>query len=88
MTSNLVVAGCVKDEVQGPKAGHQLGVDPELVEGAQLLVDHGVAHGDKKGQGEIKRLQTCIILLCVEPKIALPRIQMIEKLTVSDLWQG
>ena len=88
MTSNLVVAGCVKDEVQGPEAGHKLSVYPELVEGAQLLVDHGVAHGDKKGQGEIKRLQTCIILLCVELKIALPRIQMIGKQTVSDLWQG
>ena len=58
MMPNLVVAGCVEDEVQGPEAGHKLGVDAELVEGAQLLVDHGVTHRDKEGQGEIERLQT------------------------------
>ena len=51
-----MVAGGVEDVVQGPQAGHQLSVDPELVEGAQLLVDHGVAHRDKQGQGEVERL--------------------------------
>ena len=82
MLSNLVVAGCVEDEAQGPKAGHQLCVDPELVESAQLLVDHSMTHRDKEGQGEVERLQTYIIQIYVELKIALPRIQMIEKLTV------
>ena len=52
------MAGSVEDVVQGPQAAHQLGVDPELVEGAQLLVDHGVAHRDKQGQGEVERLHT------------------------------
>ena len=88
MMSNLVVAGSVEDEVQGPKAGHQLSVDPELVKSAQLLVDHGVTHWDKKCQGEVERLKTFFVCLYVEPKIALPRIQMIEKLTVLNLWQG
>ena len=53
---HLVVAGGVEDVVQGAQAGHQLGVDPELVEGAQLLVDHGVAHWDQQRQGEVKWL--------------------------------
>ena len=66
MMSNLVVAGSVEDEVQGPEAGHQLCVDPELVEGAQLLVDHGMAHGDKKGQGQIKRLHNSLLLLSLK----------------------
>ena len=53
---HLVVAGGVEDVVQGAQAGHQLSVDPELVEGAQLLVDHGVAHWDQQRQGEVKWL--------------------------------
>ena len=90
MLSNLVVAGCVEDEAQGPKAGHQLCVDPELVESAQLLVDHSMAHWDKEGQWKVERLQQNLLLLSLKflkcQKI--PRIQMIEKLTVWDLWQG
>ena len=62
MMSNLVVAGCVEDEVQGPKAGHKLCVDPELVEGAQLLVDHRVAYRDEQGQGEVEGLQMLVTL--------------------------
>ena len=54
---NLVVAGGVEDVVQGPQAGHQLGVDPELVEGAQLLVDNSMTHRDQQGKGEVKWLQ-------------------------------
>ena len=51
-----MVAGGVEDVVQGAQAGHQLGVDPELVEGAQLLVDHSVAHWNQQRQGEVKWL--------------------------------
>ena len=69
MTSNLVVAGSVEDEVQGPEAAHKLSMDPELVKGAQLLVDHGMAHRDKKSQGEVKRLQTYIMHLYVSLKL-------------------
>ena len=64
--TNLVVAGCVEDEGQGPKAGHQLSVDPELVKGAQLLVDHSMAHRDKKGQGEVERLHKSLLLLSLK----------------------
>ena len=66
MLSNLVVAGSVEDEVQGPKAGHQLSVDPELVEGAQLLVDDSMTHRDKKGQGEVERLHKSLLLLSLK----------------------
>ena len=84
---HLVVAGGVEDVVQGAQAGHQLGVDPELVEGAQLLVDHGVAHWDQQRQGEVKWLQNEANLYRLWI-FFLPRIQMIEKQTVLDLWQG
>ena len=54
---DLVVAGCVEDIVQWPQGGHQLGVDPELVEQVELLVDHGVTRRHKKGQGQVERLE-------------------------------
>ena len=57
MLSNLVVTGSVEDEVQGPKAGHQLSVDPELVKQVQLLVDHRMAGRHKQRQGEVEGLQ-------------------------------
>ena len=66
MMTNLVVAGSVEDEVQGPKAGHQLCVDPELVKSAQLLVDHSMTHRDKKGQGEVERLHKSLLLLSLK----------------------
>ena len=46
---NLVMTGRVEDEVQGPKSPHELGVDPELVEQVQLLVDDSMAWGDEQG---------------------------------------
>ena len=54
---HLVMAGGVEDVVQGPQARHQLGVDPELVQEVELLVDDSVARRHKQGQGEIERLQ-------------------------------
>ena len=66
MLSNLVVTGSVEDEVQGPKAGHQLSVDPELVEGTQLLVDYSMTHRDKEGQGEVERLQKSLLYLSLK----------------------
>ena len=53
---NLVMTGCVEDEVQGPESPHELGVDPELVEQVQLLVDQRLAGGDEEGQGKVERL--------------------------------
>ena len=59
---DLVVAGCVEDIVQWPQGGHQLGVDPELVEQVQLLVDQRLAGWDEESQGEIERLEISTIL--------------------------
>ena len=76
-----MVAGGVEDVVQGAQTGHQLSVDPELVEGAQLLVDNSVTHRNQQGQGEIKWLQNVGLCFCLRI-IVLPRIRMTEKLTV------
>ena len=43
------MTGSVQDQLQRAQVGHQLGVDPELVEQVQLLVDDGVAWGDEQG---------------------------------------
>ena len=59
---HLVVAGGVEDVVQGAQAGHQLGVDPELVEEVQLLVDQRLAGWDEQSQGKIERLEISTIL--------------------------
>ena len=60
-----MVAGGVEDVVQGAQGSDQLSVDPELVKGAQLLVDHGVAHRDQQGQGEVKWLQNVGLYICL-----------------------
>ena len=54
---HLVVAGGVEDVVQGAQTGHQLGVDPELIEQVELLVDNSVAGRHKQGKGKVKGLQ-------------------------------
>ena len=56
------MAGGVEDVVQGAQAGHQLGVDPELVEEVQLLVDQRLAGWDEQSQGKIERLEISTIL--------------------------
>ena len=51
------MAGGVEDVVQGPQAGHQLRVDPELVQEVELFVDDSVARRHKQSQGEVEGLQ-------------------------------
>ena len=55
------MTGSVEDELQRPEVGHQLGVDPELVEQVQLLVDHRLAGWDEESQGQIERLEISTI---------------------------
>ena len=59
---NPVMTGSVKDQLQGAQVGHQLGVDPELVEEVQLLVDQRLAGWDEESQGEIERLEISRLL--------------------------
>ena len=46
----------VKNVVQWSKCWDKLCVDPELIEGPQLLVDHSVAGRHQQGQGQVERL--------------------------------
>ena len=59
---NPVMTGSVEDELQRAEVGDELGVDPELVEQVQLLVDQRLAGGDEEGQGEVERLEISTIL--------------------------
>ena len=61
---NPVMTGSVQDQLQRAQVGHQLGVDPELVEQVQLLVDQRLAGWDEESQGEIERLEISTILRC------------------------
>ena len=56
------MTGSVQDQLQRAQVGHQLGVDPELVEQVQLLVDQRLAGWDEESQGEIERLEISTIL--------------------------
>ena len=58
---NPVMTGSVEDELQRAEVGDQLGVDPELVEEVQLLVDHRLAGWDEESQGQIERLEISTI---------------------------
>ena len=58
---NPVMTGSVEDELQRAEVGDQLGVDPELVEQVQLLVDHRLAGWDEESQGQIERLEISTI---------------------------
>ena len=55
---NPVVTGCVQNILQRANTFHHLGVDPELVEQIQLLVDNGVAWRDEEGHGKVERLKS------------------------------
>ena len=59
---NSVVTGGVQYQLQRAQVGHQLSVDPELVEQVQLLVDQRLAGWDEESQGEIERLEISRIL--------------------------
>ena len=63
---HLVVAGGVEDVVQGAQAGHQLSVDPELVEQVQLLVDDSVAGRDEQGQRKVEWLNRSRLVYVLE----------------------
>ena len=78
---NSVVTGGVQYQLQRAQVGHQLSVDPELVQQVQLLVDHSMAGRDEEGQGNIEWLQKDVMQLLNSKKI-LPMIQKFEKLTV------
>ena len=56
------MTGSVEDQLQRAQVGHQIGVDPELVEQVQLLVDHRLAGRDEESQGKIERLEISTIL--------------------------
>ena len=56
------MTGSVQDQLQRAQVGHQLGVDPELVEQVQLLVDQRLAGWDEQSQGKIERLEISTIL--------------------------
>ena len=82
---NSVVTGGVEYQLQRAEVGHQLSVDPELVEQVQLLVDQRLAGGDEEGQGEVERLEISTINITVRFFIILgflPRCQSSGKLTV------
>ena len=79
---NPVVTGGVEDQLQRPEVGHQLGVDPELVEQVQLFVNQCLAGRYEESQGQVERLE---IHYCGDPIII---IILSSPTTLPKLWKA
>ena len=51
-----MMTSSVEDILQWSNAFHNLGVDPELVEKIELLVNNSVGGGDEDRHGKVERL--------------------------------
>ena len=96
---NPVVTGGVEDQLQRPEVGHQLGVDPELVEEVQLFVDQRLAGGYEESQGQVERLEKykyrgdpVIIIIIISLPTTLPKLwkadwrRAVVRLYSSEEW--
>ena len=79
---NPVVTGGVEDQLQRPEVGHQLGVDPELVEQVQLFVNQRLAGRYEESQRQVERLE---IHYCGDPVII---IILSSPTTLPKLWKA
>ena len=97
---NSVVTGGVQYQLQWPQVGHQLSVDPELVEQVQLLVDQRLAGGYEESQGQVERLEkykyrgdpVIIIIIIISLLTTLPKLwkadwrRAVVRLYSSEEW--